>query len=408
MKKENTVKKELHYEGVDISGLDLTNSLNLYLKEICAYRLLTTEEEQEIAKKIAEGDEQARELLINSNLRLVVNIAKYYNNRGMALIDLIQEGNTGLMKAVEKFDYTRGYKFSTYATWWIKHALQRALSDQSRTIRIPVHMGETLNKLLKASKYLEQKLDRDPTIEEIALLVNFKPEKIEEIQKEVYSMTEFYDVCDLIDDENFKDQTVEFIELFNDDEVDEEIRDKNDTILKCIFDIYKNTSKLPTTNDIEKKLNMTEEKIKEILDLNKSVSSLDSKVGPEGENTLQDYIEDDNTLDETVEKTMNSIAVEKVLDTLPERTREILKLRYGFDGKGDRTLEEIGKEYNISRERVRQIIVKQLEDPAFRRKLLKAFNMEAVLLNGEELEASKDSNGAPTIKEEYKLIEASI
>ena len=169
MKKERTVNEEMIYEGVDISGLDLTNSLNLYLKEVGSYRLLTPEEEVEVARRVAEGDETARELLINSNLRLVVNIAKYYNNRGMTLIDLIQEGNTGLMKAVEKFDYTKGYKFSTYATWWIRHALQRALADQSRMIRIPVHMGETLGKLLRVYKHLEQKLDRDPTIEEIAL-----------------------------------------------------------------------------------------------------------------------------------------------------------------------------------------------------------------------------------------------
>ncbi len=258
----------------------LNDPVKMYLKEIGRVELLDPSEEPEIAKRIQEGDEEAKKKLIAANLRLVVSIAKKYVGRGMLFLDLIQEGNMGLAKAVEKFDYTKGFKFSTYATWWIRQAITRAIADQARTIRIPVHMVETINKLTRVQRQLVQDLGRDPSAEEIAeKMGNISPEKVREIQK---------------------------------------------IALEPV--------------------------------------SLETPIGEEDDSHLGDFIEDKDAMspDEYANNQLLKDEINAVLQGLTEREEKVLRLRFGlYDGR-TRTLEEVGKEFNVTRERIRQIEAKAL------------------------------------------------
>lgn len=257
----------------------IDDPVRLYLKQIGVYPLLNGDEEVELGRRMAEGDEIAVTTLINSNLRLVVSIAKKYVNRGLLFLDLIQEGNIGLMRAVEKFDYERGFKFSTYATWWIRQAITRAIADQGRTIRIPVHMFETINKVKRTSARLQVPLGHAPSEEEIA-----------------------------------------------------------------------------------EELNLPVEKVREVMKISMEPVSLETPVGEEDDSHLGDFIEDESgaSPDEMVISTMLHEDLEKILDTLSEREKKVLCLRFGFNDGKPRTLEEVGKEFSVTRERIRQIEAKAL------------------------------------------------
>lgn len=272
----------------------LEDPVKMYLKEIGNYKLLTGEEEVELAKRIEQGDQLAKDKLTEANLRLVVNLAKKYVRRGMALLDLIQEGNMGLIKAVEKFDYRKGFKFSTYATWWIRQAITRAIADQARTIRIPVHMVETINKLSRIQRQLVQELDRDPTPEEIAARMDITVERVREIQQ---------------------------------------------------------IAQVP--------------------------KSLETPIGEEDDSHLGEFIPDENTAapDEEASKAMLRKEIEEILGTLTDREQQVIRLRFGLDNGQQQTLEQVGKEFNVTRERIRQIEAKalrKLKYPA-RQKRLKDF-----------------------------------
>ena len=260
-------------------GISVDDPVRMYLREIGRIPLLTYEEELDLAQKILEGDEDAKQKLAESNLRLVVSIAKKYVGRGMLFLDLIQEGNMGLMKAVEKFDYTKGFKFSTYATWWIKQAITRAIADQARTIRIPVHMVETINKLIRTSRHLLQQLGREPTPEEIAAEMEIPVERVAEIQK-----------------------------------------------------------------------------------IAQDPVSLETPIGEEDDSHLGDFIQDEESPapHDAASYTMLREQLEEVMNTLTPREAKVLKLRFGLEDGKSRTLEEVGKEFNVTRERIRQIEAKAL------------------------------------------------
>ena len=262
-----------------LKEVSMDDPVKMYLKDIGKVPLLQPEEETELARRMMEGDENAKRLLSEANLRLVVSIAKRYMGRGMQFLDLIQEGNLGLMKAVEKFDYQKGFKFSTYATWWIRQAITRAIADQARTIRIPVHMVETINKLIRVSRRLLQELGREPTQEEIA-----------------------------------------------------------------------------------NEMGITEERVREIQKIAQDPVSLETPIGEEEDSHLSDFIEDDSSTAPTdaVSYTMLKEQMIGVLDTLTPREEKVLRLRYGLDDNRPRTLEEVGKEFNVTRERIRQIEAKAL------------------------------------------------
>ena len=259
--------------------MSMDDPVKVYLKDIGKIPLLSTDEETELAQKMMEGNEMAKQRLSEANLRLVVSIAKRYVGRGMHLLDLIQEGNLGLMKAVDKFDYTKGFKFSTYATWWIRQAITRAIADQARTIRIPVHMVETINKVVKVSRQLLQDLGREPSPEEIANHMGIPVERVVEIQK-----------------------------------------------------------------------------------IAQDPVSLETPIGEEEDSNLGTFIEDENAASpsDVVAFTMLKQQLISILDTLTPREEKVLRLRYGIDDGRPRTLEEVGKEFNVTRERIRQIEAKAL------------------------------------------------
>ena len=289
-----TDEDEVDMEKIDLSvpdGISIEDPVRMYLKEIGKVPLLSAEEEIELAKRMAEGDEDAKKRLAEANLRLVVSIAKRYVGRGMLFLDLIQEGNLGLIKAVEKFDYRKGYKFSTYATWWIRQAITRAIADQARTIRIPVHMVETINKLIRVSRQLLQELGREPSPEEIA-----------------------------------------------------------------------------------EEMDMSVDRVREILKISQEPVSLETPIGEEEDSHLGDFIQDDNVpvpADAAAFTLLKEQLIE-VLGTLTEREQKVLRLRFGLDDGRARTLEEVGKEFNVTRERIRQIEAKalrKLRHPSRSRKL---------------------------------------
>ena len=287
-------EEEIELDKIDLSvpeGVSIEDPVRMYLKEIGKVSLLTADEEIELAKRMEQGDEEAKKRLAEANLRLVVSIAKRYVGRGMLFLDLIQEGNLGLIKAVEKFDYRKGYKFSTYATWWIRQAITRAIADQARTIRIPVHMVETINKLIRVSRQLLQELGREPTPEEIA-----------------------------------------------------------------------------------EEMKMPVERVREILKISQEPVSLETPIGEEEDSHLGDFIQDDNVpvpADAAAFTLLKEPLIE-VLGTLTEREQKVLRLRFGLDDGRARTLEEVGKEFNVTRERIRQIEAKalrKLRHPSRSRKL---------------------------------------
>ena len=289
-----TDEDDVDMEKIDLSvpdGISIEDPVRMYLKEIGKVPLLSADEEVELAKRMAEGDEDAKKRLAEANLRLVVSIAKRYVGRGMLFLDLIQEGNLGLIKAVEKFDYHKGFKFSTYATWWIRQAITRAIADQARTIRIPVHMVETINKLIRVSRQLLQELGREPTPEEIAA-----------------------------------------------------------------------------------ELDMPVERVREILKISQEPVSLETPIGEEEDSHLGDFIQDDNVPvpAEAAAQTLLKEQLDEVLDTLTEREQKVLRLRFGMDDGRARTLEEVGKEFDVTLERIRQIEAKalrKLRHPSRSRKL---------------------------------------
>ena len=281
---DDELKKEddIEMDKIDLSlpkGISIDDPVRMYLKEIGKIPLLKPHEEIEYAKRMLEGDEIAKQRLVEANLRLVVSIAKRYVGRGMLFLDLIQEGNLGLIKAVEKFDYERGFKFSTYATWCIRQAITRAIADQARTIRIPVHMVETINKLIRVSRQLLQELGRDPKPEEIA-----------------------------------------------------------------------------------KEMDMSEEKVREIMKIAQDPVSLETPIGEEEDSHLGDFIPDEDALApaEAAAYSLLKDQIEEVLGSLNEREQKVLKLRFGLEDGRARTLEEVGKEFDVTRERIRQIEAKAL------------------------------------------------
>lgn len=288
--------EEIEKEVVDLDlsvpeGVGIDDPVRMYLKEIGRVPLLSAEQEVELAKRMEQGDEEAKKQLAEANLRLVVSIAKRYVGRGMLFLDLIQEGNLGLIKAVEKFDYGKGFKFSTYATWWIRQAITRAIADQARTIRIPVHMVETINKLIRVSRQLLQELGRDPSPEEIAAAMEIPVERVREIQK------------------------------------------------------------------------VAQEPV-----------SLETPIGEEEDSHLGDFIEDEDAPApaEAASYILLKEQLEGVLDTLTAREEKVLRLRFGLDDGRSRTLEEVGQEFGVTRERIRQIEAKalrKLRHPSRSRKL---------------------------------------
>ncbi len=285
---------EEELENIELAvpeGISIEDPVRMYLKEIGKVPLLSADEERELAQKMEKGDEEAKKRLAEANLRLVVSIAKRYVGRGMLFLDLIQEGNLGLIKAVEKFDYRKGYKFSTYATWWIRQAITRAIADQARTIRIPVHMVETINKLIRVQRQLLQELGREPYPEEIAVKMNLPVERVREIQK-----------------------------------------------------------------------------------ISQEPVSLETPIGEEEDSHLGDFIQDDNVPvpADAAAETMLKEQLDEVLQTLTDREKKVLRLRFGLDDQRARTLEEVGKEFDVTRERIRQIEAKalrKLRHPSRSRKL---------------------------------------
>lgn len=277
--------KESDEEDIDLDAIDLLEGIGtedpvrMYLKEIGTVPLLSAEEELRLAKRKADGDEDAKERLIEANLRLVVSIAKRYTGRGMSFLDLVQEGNLGLIKGVEKFDYTKGYKLSTYATWWIRQSVTRALADQARTIRVPVHMVETINKMSKMQRKLTLELGYEPSVAELA-----------------------------------------------------------------------------------EALDMTEDKVMEIMQIAREPASLETPIGEEDDSNLGDFVADNNvvTPEGNVESVMLREHIDALLGDLKERERQVIVLRFGLEDGHPRTLEEVGKEFNVTRERIRQIEAKAL------------------------------------------------
>ena len=277
---KDTEEEEIDLDAVDLlEGIGTEDPVRMYLKEIGTVPLLTADEELQLAQRKAEGDEAAKERLIEANLRLVVSIAKRYTGRGMSFLDLVQEGNLGLIKGVEKFDYTKGYKLSTYATWWIRQSVTRALADQARTIRVPVHMVETINKMSKMQRKLTLELGYEPSVTELA-----------------------------------------------------------------------------------EALDMTEDKVMEIMQIAREPASLETPIGEEDDSNLGDFVADNNvvTPEGNVESVMLREHIDALLGDLKERERQVIVLRFGLEDGHPRTLEEVGKEFNVTRERIRQIEAKAL------------------------------------------------
>ena len=282
---DDSFMKDSEEEDIDLEAIDLLEGIGtedpvrMYLKEIGTVPLLNADEELELAKRKADGDERAKDRLIEANLRLVVSIAKRYTGRGMSFLDLVQEGNLGLIKGVEKFDYTKGYKLSTYATWWIRQSVTRALADQARTIRVPVHMVETINKMSKMQRKLTLELGYEPSVAELA-----------------------------------------------------------------------------------QALEMSEEKVMEIMQIAREPASLETPIGEEDDSNLGDFVADNNvvTPEGNVESVMLREHIDALLGDLKERERQVIVLRFGLEDGHPRTLEEVGKEFNVTRERIRQIEAKAL------------------------------------------------
>lgn len=348
--KDEKIPENLEEELELPEEIELDDPVKMYLKEIGKIPLLTPEEEIELAKRVEQGDEEAKKKLIEANLRLVVSVAKRYIGRGLSFLDLIQEGNLGLIKAVEKFDWRKGYKFSTYATWWIRQAITRAIADQARTIRIPVHMVETMNKIHKVTRQLTQKLGKKPGEEDVAkfLVVQQKLQELGITQEsgERLSDEEILDISLLSIDEIAKLLTDMYIKAkakrdYSKEEIVEKIRELRDRI--------------------EEEVKLQTEKIREISMMGQEPLSLEMPVGEDEDNRLADFVENKelSPADIAIQKSLKK-DIEELLNELSEREREILKLRFGLEDNQPRTLEEVGKLFNVTRERIRQIEAKAL------------------------------------------------
>ena len=345
----------------------VNDPVRMYLKEIGVVPLLSNEEEKELAIAVENGDLEAKQRLAEANLRLVVSIAKRYVGRGMQFLDLIQEGNMGLMKAVDKFDYSKGFKFSTYATWWIRQAITRAIADQARTIRIPVHMVETINKLVREQRNLLQELGQDPTPEQIAERMDMTPDKVREIlkiaQEPVSLETPIGEeddshLGDFIEDEvieNPVDYTTRVVLREQLDEVLDTLTDREENVLRLRFGL--DDGKMRTLEDVGKVFNVTRERIRQI-----EAKALRKLRHPSRSKQLKDFIEDEvieNPVDYTTRVVLRE-QLDEVLDTLTDREENVLRLRFGLDDGKMRTLEDVGKVFNVTRERIRQIEAKAL------------------------------------------------
>ncbi len=322
-------ENQMELEPIDMSlpkGISIDDPVRMYLKEIGKIPLLKPHEEVELARRMHEGDEVAKQRLVEANLRLVVSIAKRYVGRGMLFLDLIQEGNLGLIKAVEKFDYVKGFKFSTYATWWIRQAITRAIADQARTIRIPVHMVETINKLIRVSRQLLQELGRDPKPEEIAKEMEMTEEQARTIRIPVH-----------------------MVETIN-------------KLIRVSRQLLQELGRDPKPEEIAKEMEMTEEKVREIMKIAQDPVSLETPIGEEEDSHLGDFIPDDDAPApaEAAAYSLLKEQIEEVLGSLNEREQKVLKLRFGLEDGRARTLEEVGKEFDVTRERIRQIEAKAL------------------------------------------------
>lgn len=323
---------ENYKEEINSSSIDI---VKLYLKQIGDFPLLSAEEEFEIAKRVKEGDTEAEQLLINSNLRLVVSVAKHYLNRGMSFMDLIQEGNLGLIKAVKSFEPDMGNKFSTYATWWIRQAISRAIADQGRTIRIPVHMIETINRLVKVSKSLTQELGHEPSEEEIAKAINLPLEDIEKIYNDISKEKNLFSFVD-------KNDKADVISSLSEKLGEKYDQKKVDVVLKSVAGLIRTGRKFPTLEKVVKNINISPEKIRKILCNSRGICSLDAGIGDNKDSSLQDFISDDYSIEEQTEKQIIAEGINNVLNSCDKRIKNIIKLRFGFEIPVDKA-EEIYK-----------------------------------------------------------------
>lgn len=323
---------ENYKEEINSSSIDI---VKLYLKQIGDFPLLSAEEEFEIAKRVKEGDAEAEQLLINSNLRLVVSVAKHYLNRGMSFMDLIQEGNLGLIKAVKSFEPDMGNKFSTYATWWIRQAISRAIADQGRTIRIPVHMIETINRLVKVSKSLTQELGHEPSEEEIAKAINLPLEDIEKIYNDISKEKNLFSFVD-------KNDKADVISSLSEKLGEKYDQKKVDVVLKSVAGLIRTGRKFPTLEKVVKNINISPEKIRKILCNSRGICSLDAGIGDSKDSSLQDFISDDYSIEEQIEKQIIAEGINNVLNSCDKRIKNIIKLRFGFEIPVDKA-EEIYK-----------------------------------------------------------------
>ena len=323
---------ENYKEEINSSSIDI---VKLYLKQIGDFPLLSAEEEFEIAKRVKEGDAEAEQLLINSNLRLVVSVAKHYLNRGMSFMDLIQEGNLGLIKAVKSFEPDMGNKFSTYATWWIRQAISRAIADQGRTIRIPVHMIETINRLVKVSKSLTQELGHEPSEEEIAKAINLPLEDIEKIYNDISKEKNLFSFVD-------KNDKADVISSLSEKLGEKYDQKKVDVVLKSVAGLIRTGRKFPTLERVVKNINISPEKIRKILCNSRGICSLDAGIGDNKDSSLQDFISDDYSIEEQIEKQIIAEGINNVLNSCDKRIKNIIKLRFGFEIPVDKA-EEIYK-----------------------------------------------------------------
>ena len=363
-------------------GISIDDPVKVYLKEIGRVPLLSAEEEVELAIRMSQGDVAAKKRLSEANLRLVVSIAKRYVGRGMQFLDLIQEGNLGLIKAVEKFDHTKGFKFSTYATWWIRQAITRAIADQARTIRIPVHMVETINKVKKVNSQLLHENGHEPTNEQIAEKLEMPVEKVREIMRvaqEPVSLEtpigeeEDSHLGDFIPDEDAPAPSdVASLTMLKEqlNEVLATLTPREAKVLRLRFGLVKKVNSQllhenghePTNEQIAEKLEMPVEKVREIMRVAQEPVSLETPIGEEEDSHLGDFIPDEDAPapSDVASLTMLKEQLNEVLATLTPREAKVLRLRFGLEDGRSRTLEEVGKEFNVTRERIRQIEAKAL------------------------------------------------
>ena len=334
-------EEEIDLDAIDLlEGIGTEDPVRMYLKEIGTVPLLSAEEELDLAKKKAEGSTYAKERLIEANLRLVVSIAKRYTGRGMSFLDLVQEGNLGLIKGVEKFDYTKGYKLSTYATWWIRQSVTRALADQARTIRVPVHMVETINKMSKMQRKLTLDLGYEPSVTELAKALDMSEDKVMEIMQIAREPASLETPIGEEDDSNLGDF----------------VADNNAVTPEG------NVESVMLREHIDSLLEDLKERERQVIVLRFGLEDGHPRTLEEDDSNLGDFVADNNavTPEGNVESVMLREHIDSLLEDLKERERQVIVLRFGLEDGHPRTLEEVGKEFNVTRERIRQIEAKAL------------------------------------------------